>query len=75
MAKNLLVSANITGSPDKLERLFSMLQRLGRTTRLQPSTFALTTNVTLRGVRSALLQELDEGDSLCLALTTEIVIH
>jgi hypothetical protein len=75
MTKKLLVSANITGSPDKLERIFSMLQRLGNTARIQPSTFTLTTNVTMKGVRSALREELEEGDSLCLAVTTQIVTH
>ena len=75
MTKNLLVTANVAGSPEKLERIYSMLQRLGEASRLQPSTFALNTNVTLRGVRSAILQELEEGDSLCVALTTQIVTH
>jgi len=74
MATNLLVNVNVN-SPHHLESVFNNLQKLGAAKRVHASLFLVTTNVTPRGVKSVVRSLLGETDTVCVAVTTQVLVQ
>ena len=75
MTQNLLVSVNAVGGSSALESVCAALEKLGAAKRVHASLFLVTTNVTPRGVKSLVRSLIGETDTVCVAVTSQVLVQ
>jgi hypothetical protein len=73
LTKNLLVNVECQTGAATLHAVSTLLSRLGEANQLQGTLFLVSTNVTPKGVRSAVRQVIGDDDTVVVAITSQIV--